>query len=370
MDPIYSGVGMEDYVESIDERRILVLLKTLCIIPLFIFPGMIAIHYMQGAYYLCIVEIVMLAVLATLLYFLYKPNDVTNRTNFLKLAAEIYTGTISIALIFALIFPTHYTAFTLLALVISLIFFLLGMKRGFLIASLLTAISISVFYFKISTGMISISLEGQLNIIILIIMTFILGYFNEQAQHEYAAALLMKNNELQELSNLDGLTQLYNRRYFDSQLRKEWSRLQRGNLYLSVILCDIDNFKQFNDIEGHQAGDLSIQKVAACLNNLTSRVADTAARYGGEEFVILLPQMNAENAYCFSQKIMIDIESLQIKHPGYENKLLTLSIGVSTLIPTQDLAPELIVSLAYSALYISKNDGRNRITIKKNSTSM
>ncbi|MGB5446509.1 MAG: diguanylate cyclase [Psychromonas sp.] len=355
---------MEKYTNSIAERRLAKFLKIFCILPMFIFPPIIVLHYFKEIYILVLAEIIMLIIFATLLFFLLKPGFLKRKPEFLHTAAVTFTATIVILLVIAFFLPVHPTAFAISAVVISVIFLLLGRKRGLPLAIFIALLSIFIFLFKFSTGPNAIPAVALGNILMLIIMTFAISYLNESTRAEYEAALLGKNRKLQLLSNIDGLTQLFNRRYFDRTLRKEWNRLQRDNLYLSLILCDIDHFKQFNDIGGHLAGDICIRQIARCLQTVTRRSSDMVARYGGEEFVILLPQTDPEGAKIVAQKIMDNITDLAISHPAYRGKLVTLSLGVSSIIPVKELRPNFIISLADKALYESKDNGRNRITIK------
>ncbi|MDV7104831.1 GGDEF domain-containing protein [Vibrio sp. TH_r3] len=266
--------------------------------------------------------------------------------------------------IFAILLPTHHTIFSHSAVIIMISFFILGQKRGMLVALFLTVVSLSIFIYKYSSGVDALSPAGQGNIFILILITFIISYFNESTRLEYESALLRKNLELELLSKTDGLTQLFNRRYFDQVLDKEWKRLQQNNLELSIILCDIDHFKQFNDVGGHLAGDVCIQKIATTLKKLVKHDLNIVARYGGEEFIILLPEVNTEDAACIAQKILNKTRALALHHPAYQDKLVTVSLGLSTVKPTQQQSPSSIIFLADEALYESKNNGRNQMTVK------
>lgn len=168
--------------------------------------------------------------------------------------------------------------------------------------------------------------------------------------------------ELEELAVIDDLTQIANRRRFDRYLTTEWRRLAREKQALSLIMCDVDHFKLYNDTYGHQAGDRCLQRVAQALSKVTKRPADLVARYGGEEFVIVLPNTNIQGAKYIAQQIRLQIESLKIPHINSSVDLyITLSFGVATCIPDGKIDVHTLVSAADRGLYQAKELGRNRI---------
>ncbi|MDJ1183434.1 diguanylate cyclase domain-containing protein [Roseofilum casamattae] len=172
-------------------------------------------------------------------------------------------------------------------------------------------------------------------------------------------------DEVHELANTDGLTKVANRRQFDESLTQEWLRLQRDRLPLSLILCDVDYFKFYNDTYGHQAGDDCLIQVAASIQNSVRRSSDLVARYGGEEFVVLLPNTSEEGAIVVAQLIQSKIERLNIPHQSSKvSSSVTMSLGVSTLIPSPELSKERLVTLADEALYLAKQQGRNQFVFK------
>ncbi|BAQ61185.1 serine/threonine protein kinase PrkC [Geminocystis sp. NIES-3708] len=170
------------------------------------------------------------------------------------------------------------------------------------------------------------------------------------------------NQQLSRLANLDGLTQVANRRHFDNYLQKEWQRHLRQNKHLSLILIDIDYFKPYNDLYGHQKGDDCLIKVAQTISSVIQRPTDLFARYGGEEFAIILPETPPMGAFTVAQSVKDAINELQIIHEQSSvNKYVTLSIGFVSLIPTSQLTPENLITKTDLALYQAKNEGRNRI---------
>ena len=174
------------------------------------------------------------------------------------------------------------------------------------------------------------------------------------------------NQKLERLATLDGLTQLANRRMFDEHLVREWYRQARHNSSLSVILCDIDYFKRYNDTYGHQAGDECLKKVADKLKDSITRPSDLVARYGGEEFVLVLPSTNSQGAIHVAQRIKTNIRKLKIPHIQSDiDKYLTLSMGVSCAFPNHNQSVELLIKTADDALYEVKAKGRNNYLLKE-----
>ncbi len=168
--------------------------------------------------------------------------------------------------------------------------------------------------------------------------------------------------ELEELSHTDGLTKIANRRKFDEQFQKEWHRAVRSKSSLSLIMIDIDNFKLFNDHYGHLAGDQCLRDVSKALKNTLSRNTDLVARFGGEEFVILLP--NTNEPHLLAEKCRSNVEKLHIPHsPSDVSEYVTVSLGVVTIIPTQNCDPDLFTDKADKLLYKAKELGKNRLCI-------
>lgn len=168
--------------------------------------------------------------------------------------------------------------------------------------------------------------------------------------------------KLEELSVVDGLTKIANRRKFDRYLAAEWKRLTREQNPLSLILCDVDHFKLYNDTYGHQAGDLCLRQIAQAISHVVKRPADLVARYGGEEFAVILPNTDLNGAKYIAQKIRLQIASLRIPHINSPVDLyVTLSFGVASCIPRVGLGYYGLISAADSGLYQGKELGRNRI---------
>ena len=175
-------------------------------------------------------------------------------------------------------------------------------------------------------------------------------------------ALQQANEELTRLSVLDGLTQIANRRRFDDRLNREWQSHEKSGKPLSVILCDIDYFKKFNDTYGHQAGDECLKEVAAAIDRCSRDAGGMAARYGGEEFGVILPDTADDQAAAVAEKIRNQVLALDIPH---ENSSVipkvSLSLGTAAAIPVSGQSEARILASADTMLYRAKGNGRNRV---------
>jgi len=166
------------------------------------------------------------------------------------------------------------------------------------------------------------------------------------------------------LSFLDGLTGIPNRRNFDGFIDLEWRQAIRGGAPLSLIMIDIDNFKEYNDTYGHHAGDKCLKQVAKLLSASLKRPRDLLARYGGEEFVIVLPGTDEIGAYLIAKLLRSQIEALKIAHSSSSaSKYVTISLGVATITPIKNSRPEEIIKKADQALYQAKQEGKNQVNV-------
>jgi diguanylate cyclase (GGDEF)-like protein len=169
------------------------------------------------------------------------------------------------------------------------------------------------------------------------------------------------NRELQRLVTIDELTQVANRRRFEEYCSQEWQCMAREQLPLSLILCDVDFFKAYNDTYGHRAGDRCLQLVAKAIQDSAKRPADLVARYGGEEFAVILPRTDAEGAVHIATTICESVRGLLIPHYGSQiSDYVTLSAGVATAIPQPHSDFQEIIDEADRALYQAKIAGRDR----------
>ena len=178
-------------------------------------------------------------------------------------------------------------------------------------------------------------------------------------------ALRKANLRLTYQANVDSLTQIANRRRFDEYITQEWSRCAREQEYLSLLLCDVDYFKTYNDTYGHQAGDNCLYEVAKAIERSIKRTADVAFRYGGEEFAIVLPHTEGQGAVRVAEEIALQISDLKIPHVASQvSSIVTLSIGIASIIPNTRTSPHTLISAADDALYEAKLKGRNRTIYK------
>ena len=175
-------------------------------------------------------------------------------------------------------------------------------------------------------------------------------------------ALYQANQELEKLSILDSLTQVANRRKFDDYLLQQWQIAKQESVPISLIMCDIDYFKLYNDTYGHPIGDYCLQQVALAIDCILESSIDLIARYGGEEFAIILPNTDEDRAIQMAEKIRLSIKNLKIIHnKSSVDNYLTISLGVFTIIPTSKISPDLLILLADKALYQAKAQGRDRV---------
>ena len=172
------------------------------------------------------------------------------------------------------------------------------------------------------------------------------------------------NAKLQGLANLDGLTGVANRRYFNERLEIEWRRAMRNRMPVSAIMLDVDFFKRFNDELGHLFGDDCLKRLAGTLEGMCRRSSDLFARFGGEEFVVLLPDTTAEDAARLAEGMRESVEKLQLRHPGSQvSNYVTISLGVACFTPEQGMALKALIDAADKALYQAKHQGRNRVAV-------
>lgn len=167
---------------------------------------------------------------------------------------------------------------------------------------------------------------------------------------------------LEQLATRDGLTSLANRRCFDDTLAAEWQRALRQQQPLSLLMVDVDNFKQYNDAYGHLGGDECLQRIANAVAS-EMRANDLVARYGGEEFAVILPNQALKGAAIVAERIRCRVEQLDLPNLGSDAHVVTVSIGAATALPSVETDPSQLVATADSALYRAKHMGRNRISL-------
>lgn len=176
-----------------------------------------------------------------------------------------------------------------------------------------------------------------------------------------------KSQEARYFAEVDSLTQIPNRHRFDEHLKEQWQLMAERRSPLSLILADVDYFKQYNDTYGHLLGDTCLKHVAQALQGATSRYGDLVARYGGEEFAVILPETDLQGAITIATKMQAHVQHLQISHAcSSVSHYVTLSMGVTNLIPSLDQSPLTLVTAADRLLYRAKKLGRNQIIHEEN----
>lgn len=172
------------------------------------------------------------------------------------------------------------------------------------------------------------------------------------------------NSALRRLINSDGLTDLPNRRHFDDFMRAEWQLAFEAGSEISMLMIDVDFFKLFNDQYGHLAGDDALKKIAAATRETVADESHLPARYGGEEFAVVLPRMSQSDAEIVGNVLRENVEQMGIPHHASKaNGVVTVSIGLATLTPSEAGGGNKLIELADEALYPAKRNGRSRVVI-------
>jgi diguanylate cyclase (GGDEF)-like protein/PAS domain S-box-containing protein len=222
----------------------------------------------------------------------------------------------------------------------------------------------STFHIEVNSGIIH-DLNGKP-----IKMVFVIRDITERKLAEQKIQLLIEQleserNTAHQNSITDSLTGLANRRFFDDMLATEFYRLKRSGSNLSLIMLDVDYFKNYNDSKGHLAGDDCLKQIANVLKTIVGRNTDIVARFGGEEFVVILPDTESKGAVRLAEQIRKAVIDLAIPHPkSLISEYVTVSIGVASVSADSVTSPEQIVILVDEALYLAKNGGRNQIQEK------
>lgn len=187
-----------------------------------------------------------------------------------------------------------------------------------------------------------------------------------RALRESQQQLLEKNLELERLTNVDGLTGLSNRRYFNEFMGIQWRRAVRERTAFSILMVDVDDFKRYNDSYGHLAGDEVLKKVAAAIQGCCERPTDLAARFGGEEFVVILSPASMDDARAFGEKLRRSVEQAGIPHGGSSVAgTVTVSVGGASSSPGQGDSFLALIESADVALYEAKRSGKNRVVVRE-----
>ncbi|MGC9194243.1 MAG: GGDEF domain-containing protein [Syntrophobacteraceae bacterium] len=232
------------------------------------------------------------------------------------------------------------------------------------------SITLSLFYnlamlAPASISMLIFHINHPFVPILLIVFSIYMLFITIEGNGEYLQAftneqlLIEQSEELTILARIDGLTGLYNRRYFDESMNKEFKKASRLGIPLTVIIGDIDNFKMINDQYGHLAGDKFLKFTANLFRSIFRRDTDTVARFGGEEFIVLLSDINSEDAFDLAEELRQRMSEMQIVFNG-QTLTATLSIGIACWHPDTQESRDSLISRADDALYQAKRLGRNQ----------
>lgn len=252
----------------------------------------------------------------------------------------------------------------------------LVMPLRFRHAAVFTFASMGVYLLIALSGMGQFDLSAVIDLVFLFSMASIASlavtYRNDVADRRaflageritlQADALACANAELRRMLNTDALTGVYNRRYLDQALGTCGKTAIADRTSLGVLMVDVDHFKPYNDMLGHQAGDECLRMVAQAVVATVRINQDVVTRYGGEEFAVLVPGLSDEDTEALGERVRAAIEALAISHPRAPNAIVTVSVGVAAIVPDSASALERLIKEADGALYRSKHLGRNRVT--------
>lgn len=169
---------------------------------------------------------------------------------------------------------------------------------------------------------------------------------------------------IDEISKIDFVTNMYNRRYFNKVFMEEWEEGKKNENSMAIIMIDIDKFKEYNDKYGHLKGDQCLEIIADEIKQVIEKNGNIASRYGGEEFIGLIRNADLNKAEAIGEMIRKNIEALNIEHEGSpQYNIVTVSIGIAAVKPNAELIPETVINMADEALYRAKNSGRNKVNV-------
>jgi diguanylate cyclase (GGDEF)-like protein len=230
--------------------------------------------------------------------------------------------------------------------------------------SVVVAASLVVVYFALG-AMLGVAIEPLAYATTLLAATVLISGLASYNLEYVLRMSFLETRLLNELAERDGLTGLYNRRVFDDFMRRLWRQSQREEVPLQIVFVDIDYFKIYNDLYGHQAGDDCLKRVARCIAESAKRPFDFAARYGGEEFVLVLYGPPQEHAHTVPEQVRLDVKDLAIGHEGSDvGDVVTVSVGAALAAPGTRRSLAGAIQMADEALYEAKRAGRDRLVCK------
>ena len=244
--------------------------------------------------------------------------------------------------------------------------------------AVVSAVGTTLVYVVVSLSVGNLEAPMLMNNISGLVATNVIGlvtgyYLERYRRKDFLQTILLRidkrdleasNERLRELSYLDALTNIANRRAFEARFEREWNRAMRYRYPVSLLMIDIDNFKRLNDELGHQVGDECLTEVASVLGTFGSRPGDVAARYGGEEFVLLLSGTDAAGAVRIAEDIRVQVGAIRVGGPAPgTGRRVTVSIGLASVVPSPYVSREQVLGTADAALYQAKAEGKNRTVI-------
>ena len=347
------------FLSSLHANQKLMVLKIALSFAIVICVVFIFLNLNQGNTVLTGILIVETIVYLFLLYLIIRSND------FLKPVSLVYILFFFAACSLFYNSPqAHVTVFLWSIVCYFLAHFFLESKLGSVISILFFVVTLILLLRRYFINTESIPLIVLCHLVAVNIGALVFAIYYEKRRENAENELTKANQQLENMANRDGLTGLFNRRYFNQVLQNEWLRLQRSGCPLSLILSDIDYFKKYNDHYGHVAGDACLKNVADAFKNSIQRVTDVAARYGGEEFAVILPDTDSDGTKVIAQSIKDAIKKKAIPHKASQVKdIVSMSFGIATVIPNDSLNCESFIEMADKVLYQSKENGRDMISI-------
>ncbi|MCK4888699.1 MAG: GGDEF domain-containing protein [Candidatus Aminicenantes bacterium] len=226
----------------------------------------------------------------------------------------------------------------------------------------------------LSSEVIWIIIGGLLLLVLVVFLLYMKTYVLREQKSKLedlvakrTVELEAANAQLETLVRNDPLTGVTNRRGFDEKFEEEWRRASRYGAFISILMIDVDYFKNYNDTLGHQEGDRALKMIAKALAKLFKRAGEIVARYGGEEFVILMPGVTPGETIEAAERARLQIEDLKLSHPSSDTAaVVTVSIGYSIGFPKETNSTTELISAADKALYKAKLNGRNRVEGERN----
>lgn len=338
---------------NIDSRQ-LIASKVAIIFSIIVILFFVTYNYIVGNYRLFYVNLLIIASLSLLFIFFLKKN--------IFVISKIAIFIITIGVIFVVYYSKGQDNTYLWLFVANFFFmFMFGYKKGLICTGLLFVAIFSIMYSFLGE---TISQDGYIRLVVVSIILALIAYVYEYSIQSTLLRLEKTQKELKEMTRVDSLTTLFNRRYFDKVFPEQIKISKRNTKLLVFVILDIDYFKNYNDEYGHQAGDEVLKKVSLSMKNTIHRPDDFVFRVGGEEFGVLFNADDTQRAIELVERIRESIEELNIPHIGSGcSPYVTISAGFYIIEPNCELAYEAVYRICDRALYEAKQNGRNQIKL-------